>query len=108
MNTLDLLLNTRTPMHRWAYCVNVLAMVGFSIGLGYFVYELFSPDHHLFTLTIFFQIVVAVFTISALILLTIRRLHDARLPGLWSICMIVPGINVLMFAYLCLYKGHSN
>jgi uncharacterized membrane protein YhaH (DUF805 family) len=108
MNTFDLLFDIRTSMHRFAYFVNVVAMVGFSIGLGCFVYELFSSNHLLFTLTIFLQIIIGVFTVCGVLLLTIRRLQDAGMPGLWSLSMFIPGLNILMFMYLCIYRGRTD
>ena len=44
-------------------------------------------------------------TLIELALLGIKRLHDLDKSAVWIILCVIPLINMLFFAYLCLIKG---
>lgn len=111
MNMLNALLNLEVPIGRAYYFANVIALVGFAAGLIAFIFKMMGGSHAFFPFAIFLSIVVAAFTMASLIMLTVKRLRDMGRPGILSILLIIPGVNLLLFLFASLVKGtsaHSN
>lgn len=108
MNMLYALLNLEVPIGRAYYFANVVALLAFATGVVAFIFKILEGVHGFFPFSIFLAIIVGVLTMGVLVMLTIKRLRDLRWPGLISIMLLVPGVNLALFVYLSFIKGTGS
>lgn len=81
--------------------VGLLVFLFISSPLLYKLCSLFLP----FVLIVLFALAYVVCVIYAMIVLCIKRLHDLNLSGWLSILVMIPYLNILFLAYLCIKEG---
>ena len=84
--------------------VGLLVFMFVSIPLLYKLCGLFLP----FILIVLFAMAYVICVSYAMIVLCIKRLHDLNSSGWLSILVIVPYLNILFLAYLCIKKGEPE